>query len=195
MAISGYRAGYQPIRTPQVSIKTYGVAGKWSSEAVRARSTSGSANANDLFFGPQQTGPDYGAMFATISGDGQTEALKDYVKRNVDKFSGGTLQGMLEATGLVDWYTQRQQEELAKAAKSIQDNIDALDLSSLRSDRTKQILAGIEPAKPATAPPTAGTTTTDGTTATGGTSTATTGDATSGGTGTAAASQGVDILV
>ncbi len=149
MAISSYRAGYQPLRAPAAEIRTYGTAGKWTAQAVRSRGVS--TNASDLFFGPQQTGPDWAAMLSGISGGSQTEALKDYVKRNVDKFSGGTLKGMLEATNLTDWYKQKMQDDMAKTAKSIQDTIDATDLTSLMSDRSKMIMASLKPPSPAPA--------------------------------------------
>ncbi len=150
MAISSYRAGYQPLKAPATTIRTYGTAGKWTAEAVRSRSST--ANASDLFFGPQQTGPDWAAQFSSINGGAQTDALKDYVKRNVDKFSGGTLQGMLEATGLVDWYKQKMKDDMDAAAKSIQESIDATDLSSLMSDRSKLIMSSLKPTTKA-APP------------------------------------------
>lgn len=157
MSISPYRAGYQPLKAPAVSIRSYGTAGKWSAEAVRSRGVT--TNAADLFLGPQQTGTDWAAVFSGVNGGSQTAALQDYVKRNVDKFSGGTLQAMLEATDLVDWYKQKMQDDIAAAAKSIEASLAEADLSSLTSDRTKSIMAALSPAPaPKTVPATPATT-------------------------------------
>jgi hypothetical protein len=162
MAISAYRAGYQPMKAPAVQIRSYGVAGKWSAEAVRARGVT--TNAADLFLGPQQKGTDWAAAFATVSGSGQDAAMQDYVKRNVDKFSGGTLEAMLTATGLVDWYKAKMQADIAKAAEEVQKTLDSVDTASLMSDRTRDILreadsviAGTKPKAAAAAAPTAAT--------------------------------------
>lgn len=190
MSISPYRAGYQPMKAPAVSIRSYGTAGKWSAEAVRSRGVT--TNAADLFLGPQQTGPDWAAVLSGVNGGSQTAALQDYVKRNVDKFSGGTLQAMLEATDLVDWYKQKMQDEIAATAKSIEASLAEADLSSLTSDRTKSIMAALSPAR---APTTATAATTPSTTTPAADPAATTDASAATTDGTTAPTQGVDITV
>jgi hypothetical protein len=155
MAISAYRAGYQPLKAPATQIRSYGVAGKWSAEAVRSRGVgrgAGNADASEFFLGPKQTGTDWAAAFATASGSSQDAVMQDYVKRNADKFSGSTLEAMLTATGLVDWYKAKKAEEIAKAQEELQKTLDSADAAGLTSDRTKEILSGLDPAKPAAQP-------------------------------------------
>lgn len=158
MGISAYRAGYQPLKAPVSQIRSYGVASKWSAEAARSRGTgmsAGNANASDFFLGPQQTGTDWAAAFATTAGSSQDAAMQDYVKRNADKFTGATLQAMLTATDLVDWYKAKKAEEIAKAQEDLQATLESAESAGLMSDRTKEILTALDPPKPAAAAPAA----------------------------------------
>lgn len=82
------------------------------------------SSAAEIFSGPRQTGTEWAAAF--LQATDTTSAFKDYVQRNIDKFSGNTLKAMLISTDLVDWYQARQQKELADAAKSLADKIGAL---------------------------------------------------------------------
>lgn len=122
----GYRAGYQPIRTPSYTPQLYGTAGKWSAEAVRSRGVT-STNAADLFFGPAQSGTDWAAAFLTASST--DSAFQDYVKRNHEKFTGGVLEAMLTQADLVDWYQAEQKAKIAELTESIAANSEGLDLS------------------------------------------------------------------
>lgn len=78
----------------------------------------------EIFSGPRQSGTDWAAVF--LQSTDNTAAFKDYVQRNIDKFSGDTLKAMLISTDLIDWYKEKQQKELADAAKSLSDKIDVL---------------------------------------------------------------------
>lgn len=141
------RTGYQPIKAPP-AVKAYGVAAKWANGAG-ARAGNG-PTASDLFFGPQTKGTDWGAVFANANGAVQDAALQDYVKRNYEKFSGPVLEAILEQAKLVDWYKETMQKKAADLAKSLQETIDEVDLSSLMSARTKDILASVESKSTAT---------------------------------------------
>ncbi|WP_237153470.1 hypothetical protein [Oryzibacter oryziterrae] len=178
------------------SIATYGTASKWSMEAVKSRGTSASsasASANDIFFGPAQTGTDWGAAF--LNATSTDEAMADYVKRNYDKFKGATLQAMLESTNLVDWYKSEMQKKIAEGQKKLAESQASLgDISEPMFDtrRTQSILSSLAAptsskasgASAVAAPDTAGdgtTTVTDGTSGTASDGTSST-DATSGST-------------
>lgn len=129
MSISPYRGGFQPLKAPSLTLRTYGTAGKWSTEAVKARgigAASGTASASDFFLGPQKTGTDWAAAFSAASASGTDAAMQDYVKRNYEKFSGATLEAMLEATGLVDWYKETMQKQIAAITESLGDSQDGL---------------------------------------------------------------------
>ncbi|WP_181707191.1 SGNH/GDSL hydrolase family protein [Chthonobacter rhizosphaerae] len=121
----GYRAGYQPLRSPSYQPKLYGTAGKWSAEAVRTRGTSG-ATAADLFMGPAQTGPDWAAAFLTAGSN--DSAFSDYVKRNHEKFTGPVLEAMLTQANLVDWYKEEQQKKISELTESIAETSADIDL-------------------------------------------------------------------
>ena len=148
-----------PVSYRVATIRTYGTASKWSAEAVRSRGTS-AASADDIFFGPQQSGTDWGAAF--LSATSTDDAMKDYVKRNYSKFTGGTLEAMLDSTGLVDWYKQEMQKQIDETKKSIANNQDSLTLddTSFNTSRTQSILASLQPPPP---PPSAGGASTDAT--------------------------------
>lgn len=135
-----YRAGYQPIKAP-AAVKAYGVAAKWANGGS-ARTSTG-PTASDLFFGPRTQGTDWNAVFATAFGGTRDTAFSEYVKRNVDKFSGGVLEAMLVQSNLVDWYKEKMQKDAAELAKSLQKTIESVDLASLQSDRAKDILASL----------------------------------------------------
>jgi hypothetical protein len=170
------------------SVATYGSASKWSMEAVKSRGTSGSsasASANDIFFGPTQTGTDWGAAILTATST--DDAMADYVKRNYEKFSGGTLEAMLTSTNLVDWYKSEMQKKIADGQKQLADAQDSLNQTTsqmFETSRVQSILSSLAASKPSqadggdtiAAPDTssgATSTTTDGTStaSTGGTST------------------------
>lgn len=146
MAISSYRAGYQPLKAPSLQLRTYGVAGKWSSEAVRSRgagSSNSTVSGSDFFLGPQQSGTDWAAAFATASGSTTDAAFQDYVKRNADKFSGGVLEAMLTQADLVDWYKAEQQKKIAETQASIQSSLDSIE-DDVGSPLARAVLEGVD---------------------------------------------------
>ncbi len=136
-------SGYQPMKAPQLNVRSYGPAAKWSAENIRSRASS--ADASEFFLGPKQTGTDWAAAFATASGNSSDEAFKDYVKRNSDKFSGGTLQAMLVQSDLVEWYTQKKKKEIEDLSVSMKKTLDETNsqTGSLLALRSQNILANL----------------------------------------------------
>ncbi len=83
------------------------------------------SGAQEIFSGPSETaGSQLAAAFLNAtSTDGQ---FKQFVKQNVDKFSGNTLKAMLVATDLTSWYQDRQQAQLKALAESVQSKLGAV---------------------------------------------------------------------
>lgn len=142
------------------------------------------SGAAEIFHGPQQSGTQWAAVF--LQATDNTAAFQDYVQRNIDKFSGDTLKAMLISTDLVDWYKERQQKQLADAAKSISEKIDALQ-EAKSGNRFFSRLRLYTPSA----------TTTGSATPTSGTDASTTGDSAAAGDGGTAAdgAGGVDVTV
>lgn len=99
-------------------------ASNYNRALVRQSQAKFAANAQDVFSGNQQSTNTFAAQF--LAATDTTSQFQDYVKRNVDKFSGNTLKAMLIATDLIDWYQEKQKQDIAAAAKSLADKIDGL---------------------------------------------------------------------
>ncbi len=105
------------------------IGSRYSSQANRiavARAQNRFSNsAQEIFSGPSETqGSQLAAAFLNATNtDGQ---LKQFVKQNVDKFSGNTLKAMLVATDLTSWYQARQEAQLKALAQSVGAKIGAV---------------------------------------------------------------------
>ena len=97
---------------------------RYNQALVRQAQSKFSSNAQQVFSGNQQSNYGFAAQF--LAATDTSSQFQDYVKRNIDKFSGNTLKAMLVSTDLIDWYKQRQQDEIAKAAKSLADKVGGL---------------------------------------------------------------------
>lgn len=162
MTVSKARA-FEPMRAPKTSIRVYGAAARWAGPQTGPRP---GPSAFDVFSGPRRTGVDWAAAFATASGGATDRAIQEWVKRNVDKFSGPVLQAFLEQTNLVDWYRDKMSKEAEEASRRLQESIDSMNATgdgSLLGGTAQSILRQLSlssPAVPATAAP-AATTATD----------------------------------
>lgn len=94
-------------------------------QAVARAQNKFTSNAQQIFSGPAETaGSRLAASF--LNATNTEDQFKQFVKNNVEKFSGNTLKAMLVATDLVDWYQAKQQDEIKKAAQALSEKMGAI---------------------------------------------------------------------